>query len=93
MPGCLKPGCPRIAYLDTVFQSEACLTNLFLTPASMISMPTNLGPPTLSAWESRSVCWAPQGFCHEDGGWQSREGCGTAAGSRGGRLQSLGQHT
>lgn len=55
MSGCLKPGCPRIAYLDPVFQTAGCLHNLILTPTSMVSLPTNVGPPTLSAW-SLGVC-------------------------------------
>lgn len=93
MSGCLKTRVSTYSLPCPSFPDCGLSPQPYSHPPSMVSMPTNLDPPTLSAWESRCVCWAPQGFCHEDGGSQSREGCGTAAGSGGERLLSLGQHT
>lgn len=55
MSGCLKPGCPRIAYLDPVFQTAGCLYNFILSPAPCSQCQQTLAPPTLSVWSQECV--------------------------------------
>lgn len=54
MSGCLKPGCPRIAYLDPVFQTAGCLHNLLTPPPWSQCQQTLALPPCLHG--SLGVC-------------------------------------